>query len=87
MNHDDGLGPYIFCKRGRSHCDDQTCECVDTAKYRAMYQMTRERLGWTLGPHPSRSVLWLVTCAAAGTAAGLVLAALCALIINWSTTR
>jgi hypothetical protein len=73
MNRDDGLGPYIYCKRGLSHCDDQTCHCIDVAKYRAMYQMSRERHGWNLGPYPHRVALWFTFAGLAGALLGLLL--------------
>jgi hypothetical protein len=73
VNRDDGLGPYTYCKRGRSRCDDQQCDCVDTSRYRAMYHMTRERRGWDLGPHPYRMVLWLALCVALGATLGLAI--------------
>lgn len=76
MPHDNGLGPYTFCKRGRSHCSDQTCECVDTAKYRAMYELERERRGWNLGPHHFSLAIWLFYCALFGASTGLVIVTL-----------
>ena len=45
---DDGRGPYTYCKRGLSHCEDQTCDCVDSARYRSYYQMAREHRGLDL---------------------------------------
>lgn len=70
MNYDDGCGPYTFCKRGLSRCDDQTCDCVDSAHYRTMYMMERERRGWTLGRYPAMMTLRLALCGIAGAAAG-----------------
>lgn len=45
MTDDDGRGPYTYCRRGLSWCEDQRCDCVDSARYRVMYQMARERDG------------------------------------------
>jgi hypothetical protein len=61
---DDGSGPYDYCKRGLSHCQDQFCDCVDNPKYRAYYQMVRHRLGWSDNPsaHPRGIVRWFVIC-------------------------
>ena len=76
MPYDDGKGPYTFCKRGRSRCNDQHCDCIDTAKYRAKYLMSREREGWAFPPRkPMRDAAFLALCMVAGAVAGLALLA------------
>lgn len=75
--YDDGLGPYVFCKRGLSWCDDQRCECVDSAQYRALYYSAREYRGWTSVHLPPHGYVYLAAWAAAGALVGaLILIAL-----------
>lgn len=68
--YDDGLGTYTFCKRGRSHCDDESCDCVDTATYRMLYYRAREHNGWTRGGRPGDLGWYLAACAAGGALVG-----------------
>lgn len=67
---DDGRGPRAYCKRGRSYCEDQQCDCVDTTKYRALYRMAREYRGWD-HPSPFFAALWFTACTLLGVAIGL----------------
>lgn len=80
MGYDDGKGLYTYCKRGRSHCTDQTCDCVDSAHYRTLYIMARERNGW-YDPHitPSKfkfATLWTLYTLAGFLAATVILGVL-----------
>lgn len=72
--YDDGTGPYTFCKRGRSNCIDQTCNCIDNAKYRAMYERAREREGWSLPRHrPVATAIFVFVCMLIGIASGMLI--------------
>lgn len=68
--YDDGAGPYTFCKRGLSWCDDQQCECVDSAQYRALYYSAREYRGWTSSHFPRHGYVTLALWAGAGALVG-----------------
>jgi hypothetical protein len=64
VREDDGAGPYTYCERGRSHCLDQCCACVDTWSYRRAYRRTRGEYVMPLWPWAT--ALFLAGCAVAG---------------------
>lgn len=85
MKFDDGFGPYDYCKRGLSHCDDQFCSCIDNVKYRAYYQMARHRMGWNKHFYPKGIARWLASWALGGAALGMLI--LLALYLYWDKLK